>query len=789
MKHSKTGKAAKKTGKSGGLASPAVPEQQKAQATVSSLSRRAKEAQSFWDQLSVGQQTELLTFDLCMLYARATYTKEQSQVTEALSKSVQRLSTGESSWRKWQWQAEHQLFDSASAFRDHVATDRLPADLRSCLAHEKLKPSSSWAIKALHERMLQIDEKVAAHKQTQKEMKRAKSWHISRKNGPINLIFAELLHEHEFLYNAFANPVARSLAHLLPANIPMSEPPEEYIGSFVSFVVLDKAGDSTPASTKRITDWVEHQSADFCRLTSSQEPADKSSDIVPFALLQSQDGTKLAITQEWLHHLQSPGSSSGSLSGSAADAASTSKAGSSDCNMRWIFDANPLPSVMPSLPGVPGSKVSKAYDQLAAALRGVKESAAQLDQVEKMLKDLLQHRQHMAEWKHIKRQRNNSDQQLPPKAMLCMLRQEYVVAESRMTHKCRSNLAAVRMFRLNQQLNQAEAEYAHLEKKEKAITQHAMPAALNDPSASQHQKATITAALQMEHSATKKSMMDICHVMMGLQDKQDVAESDMQKGTRELLALKAWGGQIGDLVEAVNEIIEGLDQRAATPGSVHGIGLHEQQLTELTAHFCKDIWPKLCKPEQNKALREALQVQQAQCMKHFEQGCAVVHPLMAQLVEAACDDPGAVLLPQLVLPLLRERLGAKAQAHKDGMSSDVIWASGNQSGWDPELSDLVDIYKTQMQECTLSVDDRALEVQRYLSIIKSFNRLDATAEAAEEVWAYADFVDDLCLQALAPDAANIPEQLLKSTFLGSMDPAAAWLSVVLITGCNSYDSL
>jgi len=52
--------------------------------------------------------------------------------------------------------------------------------------------------------------------------------------------------------------------------------------------------------------------------------------------------------------------------------------------------------------GVPGSNASKAYDQLAAVLRGVKESAAQLDQVEKMLKDLLQHRQHMAEWKHIK---------------------------------------------------------------------------------------------------------------------------------------------------------------------------------------------------------------------------------------------------------------------------------------------------------------------------------------------------------------------------------------------------
>jgi hypothetical protein len=76
-----------------------------------------------------------------------------------------------------------------------------------------------------------------------------------------------------------------------------------------------------------------------------QGPADKSSNIVPFALLQSQDGTKLAITQQWLHHLQSPGS----LSVSAA-------AESSDCIMRWIFDANPSPSVMPSLPGKAGAQ-------------------------------------------------------------------------------------------------------------------------------------------------------------------------------------------------------------------------------------------------------------------------------------------------------------------------------------------------------------------------------------------------------------------------------------------------
>lgn len=52
--------------------------------------------------------------------------------------------------------------------------------------------------------------------------------------------------------------------------------------------------------------------------------------------------------------------------------------------------------------GATGSNVSKAYDQLATALMGVKASAAQLDQIEKMLKALLQHRQYMAEWRHIK---------------------------------------------------------------------------------------------------------------------------------------------------------------------------------------------------------------------------------------------------------------------------------------------------------------------------------------------------------------------------------------------------
>jgi len=71
------------------------------------------------------------------------------------------------------------------------------------------------------------------------------------------------------------------------------------------------------------------------------------------------------------------------------------------------------------------------------------------------------------------------------------------------------------------------------------------------------------------------------------------------------------------------------------------------------------LWPKLCKPEKAQAVLEAMQAQQKQVVKQFQEGCAVLPLLEAHMVEAACDDPGALIVPHLVLPLLREHLEAK----------------------------------------------------------------------------------------------------------------------------------
>lgn len=41
----------------------------------------------------------------------------------------------------------------------------------------------------------------------------------------------------------------------------------------------------------------------------------------------------------------------------------------------------------------------------------------------------------------------------------------------------------------------------------------------------------------------------------------------------------------------------------------------------------------------------------------------MLHHLEAQLINVACDDPGAAIGAQLALPLLQERLDAKAQEY------------------------------------------------------------------------------------------------------------------------------
>ena len=57
---------------------------------------------------------------------------------------------------------------------------------------------------------------------------------------------------------------------------------------------------------------------------------------------------------------------------------------------------------------------------------------------------------------------------------------------------------------------------------------------------------------------------------------------------------------------------------------------------------------------------DAMQTQQHQLAQDFEAGSAELSLLEAHVLESACDDPGALLLPHLILPYLQKRLEAEA---------------------------------------------------------------------------------------------------------------------------------
>ena len=75
----------------------------------------------------------------------------------------------------------------------------------------------------------------------------------------------------------------------------------------------------------------------------------------------------------------------------------------------------------------------------------------------------------------------------------------------------------------------------------------------------------------------------------------------------------------------------------------------------------QDVRRQLYGDEDDRKFFQWVQSQLKQTETRLENGRAVLHHLQAQLINVACDDPGAAIGAQLALPLLQERLDNKAQ--------------------------------------------------------------------------------------------------------------------------------
>lgn len=86
----------------------------------------------------------------------------------------------------------------------------------------------------------------------------------------------------------------------------------------------------------------------------------------------------------------------------------------------------------------------------------------------------------------------------------------------------------------------------------------------------------------------------------------------------------------------------------------------------------QNLWPKLMTDKEEAKLFRALQAELEDLEGLVAEGCAALPLLEGQLMRAACDDPGPLIMDQVVLPLLQQRLTAKAEAfNASGKPSQV----------------------------------------------------------------------------------------------------------------------
>jgi len=83
----------------------------------------------------------------------------------------------------------------------------------------------------------------------------------------------------------------------------------------------------------------------------------------------------------------------------------------------------------------------------------------------------------------------------------------------------------------------------------------------------------------------------------------------------------------------------------------------------VACHHTQDVRYQLHDDKEDHHGYQLLQTQLSQVEKRQEEGHAVLPFLEAHLLSLTCDDPGTIIGPQLVLPLLQKRLDAKAWEH------------------------------------------------------------------------------------------------------------------------------
>lgn len=665
---------------------------------------------------------------------------------------------------------------------------RVPHALQSLLQQVQESTASTEALHKLHTKLLLLRQRIAEHHQSEASARRTRPWQYGRRSAVIDIIFAALTtQEHGFLHHAFGFPVNWAVWTLMSPGERHEEPPDENEDFILNFEDMDKL---SADDLQRITAWMESMLASLCQLRYVKRLEREQTQAELFSL--SPDGTKLKINPEAMPQCQTHAANEHCNSPVSAMSSSTSAGPVLD----WIYGYKALPIHSTPLPGMPASPVAQSSHAWTVCLKRMAQRRAALGPGRR-IQDMVQDKLHVAECESLLGRSlrpswpSHEAAELPHTAILSLLEQESSIAAAK-SRRLAYHIDKMysRMFRFNQQLGQAQAERAFWMAKDQLLRHEMFD--LNAACARlrhQDQRTSFCQDVTTDADKFEKVIVPLDHrINKVIIKQQDAAEAAFERHNAQLAKVNAWSRQVNTLKHDMTKGIKHvgcLVRVGQTPETSAEMRATIDAINALGVKFKEEFWPKLCSPGKAQSVMDAMQTQQQQLAQDFEAESAELSLLEAHVLESACDDPGALLLPHLILPYLQKRLEAKAaqfcaaadagsaSCSRDVESVALGQAQSNEEAEDASLHESIQLYRKQLQDVA-SLSGQRAALKRQLADIAGAKLQE---QCRDGQLLYTTYVDDFMLAQIYQQHGQ-PDVATNNSFVSGLSLECAWLAVL-----------
>ncbi|KAL0028774.1 hypothetical protein WJX79_006642 [Trebouxia sp. C0005] len=613
--------------------------------------------QNYWDTLSTPQRQQLLIIDIKSLeqWAYEVEEKADRQPGMTLQKATAR-SRGPNlisllldglarlarqipgpGWKVWRWPRDERRFGKQTQFRMYMHHKYIGDDLAAMLPKGAGVPEIAEALKY---RMVKLAKQA---KTTDQHLMQKQMTKVLQKYDAVEVmtvLLAAFEEEHHYLYHLVLNPIIKVVRHALP------EAKCKTTKTDLHYCDLDKL---PVDALSCMCDWLKMALDLFSKTTGAMLLQDglgeEDMQLTGFCdrdkFSIDAQSTKLQIDPTWFNYLELETEPS--------------------CLLKWIYDTVTPPAdscrawAQTALgPWVP--TVEYAHTQLLTALRDMQAWQCMLDDGTKLLRDMLESRLSHKKLgtKHDlsprrDREKNMQPCELPDHVVVALLKREALFNRARLhTAQIQTRVAKEHLRSVRTKQCQGEPKYERWKAELEA------PYKMSQTTATAKQLPRTHAGVVMEHTELVDNFENLGAVLRVHEAKEQEIVLELKLFDEEIKQLSGWAANTLNMANTLEQMI-----RQAQTDQLH------QTAVMLKQAFQTDVRYQLHDDKEDHRVYQLLQTQLSAVEKRQEEGRAVLPFLEAYLLSLTCDDPGTIIGPQLVLPLLQKRLDAKAQEHHE----------------------------------------------------------------------------------------------------------------------------